>query len=1265
MKMKRIISTALMVVMLLTSVIAVFPVGVFAAVSSAQGAAVEEDTMNMDSIRAYITEYIGYTYNDAETMLKAEMEKKDSVTNEPLDLLVSASSSDNKYTIYVNRYTGFLYYVNNVTGQIFTSNPTDPGSTGANEQYRKNLMSQIMIDFSEISTSTDTTYYSTPWAAHYAQISVSKINGGLRVNYTLGDTSRRFLLPGRITAKDFHDDIFKPMATAFQTLFVEAIVDAGESADDAADLVWEIYEPKITEIFNKREKSEGLKYTDKESPYYEYLSSPDLKDTVSEYVLDKDKVEEYLNAAKKVCDNLGVDAAYKKELNNMLVAMRNILRVGYTVQDINANELYDADGNVNAEERDRILKDFPICETTPVYSVLKEKFDNNDVAFLRQYSTYVTTYAPEYTMEKMYEDESECGFEYASAQKPVFRCALEYTFNSDGSLSVRLPANSIVFDETTYILKRIVALPFFSCADMSEDGYLFYPDGSGSILDFADFYSDDRKTSVNYSSKVYGHDYCYSYIEGAHREQITMPVYGTVSVSNATSTTQKLFGVDKITSGCFVIIEEGSAHASLTFESDASTHKYLWAYAAYAPFPIDKYELSETISVGASSDINTVVGETKYAGSYVSRIVMLTDETIGNSLYGESNYYAASYSGMAAYYRDILKANGTLTAMENVEENIPLYIEALGAMTITDKFLTFPVEKAIALTTFENVQTIYNELSNAENQVKVFYQQYKDLADAAENELLRVEYQQKAEKYKSLIGQIENIKNVNFKLTGFANGGMNSTYPVKLKWEKCCGGKSDLEDLIDFAETETAKADYNFGIFPDFDFLYINNTSAFDGISNKGNVSRWVDNRYASKQAYNSILMEFESAFAMVISTDTLLGHFESFNEKYSKLEHSQLSVSSLGSDLNSNFDEKNNVDREKSLNYVVDTLEEMVYQNGYELMIDTGNIYAAKYADHILNLPTDYSAFRFSSYSVPFVGMILHGHVSYAGSPLNYSGSPEYDVLRAIESGANPYYIVSYQNNAYMKDDPTLNKYYGVDYANWYDEILTSYTKMNSILKDLQEYEIVDHKTVMVERTPEASERLANYELLKAELLAYLRAEIVEATDSAVAEYGSAVKVVVDVEGLYAKFTDKILAEYKTEIEGDVVDGKNALKEAIRLIAVEFSAEFTGNATDVTNGLVKIDASVMEYDHYREYFIDVNGECKYSFTTDSTIFDAEYETTDYTLYNDNVVLVTYKKGNSIVRFVLNYNLYDVSVKLEADKPAVTIATYGYYVINN
>ena len=52
----------------------------------------------------------------------------------------------------------------------------------------------------------------------------------------------------------------------------------------------------------------------------------------------------------------------------------------------------------------------------------------------------------------MYEDERECEFEYSAAQKPVFRCALEYTFNSDGTISAISPKE----DAPKTIRKRII-----------------------------------------------------------------------------------------------------------------------------------------------------------------------------------------------------------------------------------------------------------------------------------------------------------------------------------------------------------------------------------------------------------------------------------------------------------------------------------------------------------------------------------------------------------------------------------------------------------------------------------------------------------------------------------------------------------------------------------------------------------------------------------------------------------------------------------------
>ena len=63
---------------------------------------------------------------------------------------------------------------------------------------------------------------------------------------------------------------------------------------------------------------------------------------------------------------------------------------------------------------------------------------------------------------------------------------LEYTLSEDG-LVVSLPANGIRFDETLYKLQNITLLPYMGAGTYTNDGYTFIPDGSGALMDYADF----------------------------------------------------------------------------------------------------------------------------------------------------------------------------------------------------------------------------------------------------------------------------------------------------------------------------------------------------------------------------------------------------------------------------------------------------------------------------------------------------------------------------------------------------------------------------------------------------------------------------------------------------------------------------------------------------------------------------------------------------------------------------------------------------------
>lgn len=1188
--MKRILSTVLTVLILMGTVIGVMPVRADAAYSMSDRQTAE---LSADEVKQVINAALKYNYNSAEEMLLDELSK---------GYLVSIDSANKVYSLYINKYTGVVYYVNNMTGEILTSNPFNTGYAPLTLDNQQLLMSQVSISFFETANSTATyEYNTTEWAALYNQLSVTAIKGGFRVSYTLGDTSSRFLLPGMVVAEKFEEFILIPMIRAYENALIAAL--GGQYPE------------------------KSLKFFDNEA-YTQYDSGCISTRALTYY---------YLPATQGMYMALPSSSAEYKAIDALRVAINRFL-TAYTCQ--NPEKYKD-----NQAMLDNMYNQYPMTKDGTALYVLNPELVTADK---KTFSGYITKYCPDYNFSMMYANEAECGYIDNSKKNPVVKCALEYSFNKDGSLSVRLPANSIMFDETVYTLDSVTPLQFFGVGDMTKPGYIFYPDGSGTIVNFDDFYNEYQQLSINLAGDVYGADYCYSEITGKHREQVTMPVFGLVSEETANGATESLSGESTVTKGYFAILEEGASLARIGYRSGGTVHKYISAFASYNPYPSDVYDLSDTISVGSLGEY-IMVSDSKYNGSYITRYVMLNDKEVGDSILGAGNYYESSYVGMATCYRDYLKANGVLAAMEVASENnLPLYIEAFGSMEIITKILTFPVTQKIPLTTFDDIETMYRELSGAKENVANLIEKYGEMAATEKNEDLVNSYLETKAMYEELLLKIQDIPNINFKLTGFANGGMYYTYPTQVRWEKVLGGADGFKDLAALSKSESAKENTKFGVFPEFDFMFINFTAMFDGISPQGNVSKMVDNRYASKQKYDMVEQEWKSNFVMVISPDALMRLYSKFENDYSKYEMPSISVSTLGANLNSNFDEDNPINRDDAQAYVTELLRELSETGKYELMVDTGNIYSVKYADHILNIPTDSSRFKYSSHTIPFVGMVLHGSVSYAGGAFNYSGSPRYDMLRSIESGASLYYILCYQNTGRMKEDKFLNTYYGVDYENWYANVLDSYAELNGLIGSLQSYTITDHKILIGERIIDEEESVANFIKLKNDFIQQTKDQLISAIDDAFtalreenAGTGRGIKLTVDTDALVSQAAEALNVA-KSKLEND------AFYADIAAIKTEYEARYNS----ANEAAYVLNFAGIEYD------------AKYDYVTDSNATDgAGYDKTDYSVDNDSIVIVTYTNGEDTVRFILNYNIYKVRVKFE-DGTMYDLDKLGYVKID-
>ena len=959
----RILSTLLAVVLLLGSMV----IGV----SAADATTNKKDDKNADEVIE--STYVGTVFKTPEEKL-ATMKLK---------------LSRDGYELYVDEVSGEVATREVATNNILFSNPYDVASSIGSDSTKKQILSQIVIQY--IDNGTTKYLYSFEEAAMRQQINVLNIKNGVRVEYTIGREESRKLVPRWISDKSFTKFIQTPLQNA---------VDKGEF-----------------DVF----------YYNKFMTYYQ--------------------------------DQRLAEKTSKKAKEQLLIA-------------------------------------YPICEKMDIW-VFATDASSVEINWCE---AYIKAYCEDYTFEQMDADHEETGYEATDEQYPLFKMALEYSLDSTG-MNVTLPCNGLRYDMATYTLENISVLPYIGAGNSLNAGltdadgnklvgYNFYPDGSGSLFDFDQL---NTKSTTTVRGKVYGTDYAYHQITGTYQKTIRYPVYGTATaekiytvnftsklvldektleiqkdsdnnpmvgdikpyefkVSNTVMSleeieeyvTEKLEGsltyslseIDKNANiyerGYVAVIEEGESLAEIATYHAGSLSDYHSMMNYFNPKPKDSYDISDSISVTSSSSW-TVVSERKYTGSIKIHYQLLTDKKVGEAAQEKNAsyiYYDTTWLGMAEAYRDTLIADGKLTKLnaETTEDNIPLYLEVFGALETTEQIATIPVDVMTPLTTFENVYQMYEALSS------------------------------------------QGVKNINFKLTGFANGGMYATVPAKLKWEKAVGGANGFETLISQAAGINAGGEAHLGLYPDFDFAYIHVNTLFDGTNLKKDAVKTIDNRYSSFRQYSATQQAYISFYQLAISPSRYSKFYEKLIKNYEEFGLKTMSVGSLGNALNSDFDEDEPYNREDGKDYTVQAFQDLKAA-GYSLMSESANAYTWGYLDHIINVDLDSSRYIKSSASVPFIGAVLHGYVQFAGTPFNEEGDTNYAILRALENGAGLYFILSYQNTNELKEDMLLSQYYSVRYDIWEEDVVEYYNELNGLLKDVQNKLIIDHRFLVGQRVLDRDE--------------------------------------------------------------------------------------------------------------------------------------------------------------------------------------------------
>ena len=367
-----------------------------------------------------------------------------------------------------------------------------------------------------------------------------------------------------------------------------------------------------------------------------------------------------------------------------------------------------------------------------------------------------------------------------------------------------------------------------------------------------------------------------------------------------------------------------------------------------------------------------------------------------------------NFVDFATFYRDYLMDNGVLTRSQ--AETTPFYVEFPGAFARRVSMAGIPVKRRLSLTSFEEAELILKHLvDNGVDGIKARY-------------------------------------------IGWANGGLWNQPFDDVSLISSMGRERDLNNLLTYADANGIE------FFFDIPVDLVAETRFLHDFNHRLDAARRLD-RFIAVTGPIDISQQIMTTTHIILSPHTTLRYWNSFIEGFNK--NARISLGNMGAKLPSDFRVDDVTTRERTELIYKDIFQSALDSTG-SIMVETGNIYSWPYTSDIIGLPSAGSNFIGQGTSVPFVQMVLHGSINYAYTPLNISVDMDFDILRAVETGAGLYVQMMYAEDRIFVDTFFETMFFSLNYEHRINEYITAYRRVAGALNHISNAIMIDHEVPM-----------------------------------------------------------------------------------------------------------------------------------------------------------------------------------------------------------
>ena len=286
------------------------------------------------------------------------------------------------------------------------------------------------------------------------------------------------------------------------------------------------------------------------------------------------------------------------------------------------------------------------------------------------------------------------------------------------------------------------------------------------------------------------------------------------------------------------------------------------------------------------------------------------------------------------------------------------------------------------------------------------------------------------------------INSINVRYAGIFSGGLDSKDVVGTSVLRRLGGTDKLEELYDYMSSQKMNL-----------FLDINLVSSASGFSGASATDiRKENSSYSPQSTLSDYLNETmaEREFRSLGKIKKVVAQVLADTRYYG---FSGYCLNDIGSVLYSDFS-SNGLLREAASETVSSAIVPL--STGHSTMAVGGNFFMLKSLNSVVNIPLETAVAESGAYiAVPFVQLVLHGIVDYAGTPINTGVNLEETLLKYIEFGACPHFEWNYEP---IKGKSENDVFY---YDNTINAAAEFYTEATEALNDLRDARITDHYEV------------------------------------------------------------------------------------------------------------------------------------------------------------------------------------------------------------